>query len=148
MTTLISQYIDHLSTTQLYTAIVAATVGLCIVLLGPGGDQNLPRMRSPRSATTPSAKQQPKWYLFKYINVGVFSIFIMSVAVFLWNASTYIHNGDRMTQFLVGWSLCLCYFFGFFGVFFIHQDIHNNNKGEEEENQYAVSTTTKANKGV
>lgn len=53
-----------------------------------------------------------------------------------------------MTQFLVGWSLCLCYFFGFFGVFFIHQDIHNNNKGEEEENQYAVSTTTKANKGV
>lgn len=138
MTSVMSQYVDQLSSAQLYTAIVAATVGLCVVLLGPGsGDhQNLPRMHSPKSnasAATTSTKQQlqPKWYLFKYINVGVFTLFMMSVAVFLWNASVYIHNGDQMTQFLVGWSLCLCYFFAFFGVFFIHQDILTTSKTDD-----------------
>ena len=28
-----------------------------------------------------------------------------------------------MIQFLVAWSLCFCYFFGFFAISFIHQDI-------------------------
>lgn len=129
MASVIANYIDELSSTQLYTAIVGATVALCMVLLGPAagdGNENLPRMMggtTPTAVATNPAKQQPKWYLFKYINVGVFFVFVVSVAIFLWDASTYIHNGDRMTQFLVGWSICLCYFFGFFGIFFIHQDL-------------------------
>eukprot|EP00980_Cylindrotheca_fusiformis_P012504 scaffold3073_cov66-Cylindrotheca_fusiformis.AAC.19 len=94
----ITQYIDQLSSTQLYTAIVAFTVGLCVILLGPAGDQNLPLMLSPRNGnngngnnadnaaamaseneekqTTNKQKlnqqqQEPKWYLFKYINVDI-----------------------------------------------------------------------------
>ncbi|CAJ1965581.1 unnamed protein product [Cylindrotheca closterium] len=134
MASVITNYIDELSSTQLYTAVVGATVTLCIVLLGPaaGGNENLPSSMLGMSTAAVAAsqkdalKQQPKWYLFKYINVGVFCMFVSSVAVFLWDASTYINNGDRMTQFLVGWSLFLCYFFGFFGVFFIHQDLLMN----------------------
>lgn len=136
MASVISNYIDGLSSTQLYTAIVGATVALCVVLLGPDGNDNLPQPTTSTSTSTVmrqslNSKQQPKWYLFKYINVGVFLMFIASVAIFLWDASTYIHNGDRMTQFLVAWSLFLCYFFGFFGVFFIHQDLLMNQADDE-----------------
>jgi len=139
MTSFVTNYIDELSSTQLYTAIVGATAAFCVVLLGPaaGASGNLPASTmmasaSNRSTTThkTSNEEQPKWYLFKYINVGVFCMFVSSVAIFLWDASTYIHNGDHMTQFLVGWSLFLCYFFGFFGVFFIHQDILMNQKDQ------------------
>eukprot|EP00526_Cylindrotheca_closterium_P004866 CAMPEP_0113648764 /NCGR_PEP_ID=MMETSP0017_2-20120614/25888_1 /TAXON_ID=2856 /ORGANISM="Cylindrotheca closterium" /LENGTH=629 /DNA_ID=CAMNT_0000561049 /DNA_START=314 /DNA_END=2203 /DNA_ORIENTATION=+ /assembly_acc=CAM_ASM_000147 len=151
MASVISNYIDELSSTQLYTAIVGATVTLCVVLLGPaaGGNENLPNNMLGTTTTSndnnkknAQQKQQPKWYLFKYINVGVFCMFVSSVAIFLWDASTYIHNGDRMTQFLVGWSLCLCYFFGFFGVFFIHQDLLMN----QNQNQQGDSSDIAENK--
>jgi 4-amino-4-deoxy-L-arabinose transferase-like glycosyltransferase len=145
-----SSYIDDLSSTQLYTAIVAATCGLCYGLMGTGGEQNLPSPQALRNAENDNnnnnnnnaksykvtkVKQQPKWYLFKYINVGVFFLFCLSVAVFLWNATSYISDNGMLTQFLVGWSLCLGYFFGFFGVFFIHDDISKDHDDEEDENE-------------
>ena len=122
MSSIVSQ-IDELSSTQLYMGIVLATVGLCVVLIGPGGDQNLPSLspkRQPRVRVT--QEQQPKWHLFKWINVVVFGMFAISIISFLWNASRYIHS-TVMIQFLVAWSLCFCYFFGFFAISFIHQDI-------------------------
>lgn len=165
MVSVISNYIDELSSTQLYTAIVGATVTLCIVLLGPaaGGNETLPNNMLKRTILSKdnannsnsnnnsnnALKQQPKWYLFKYINVGVFCMFVSSVAVFLWDASTYIHNGDRMTQFLLGWSLFLCYFFGFFGVFFIHQDLllHHQTHGDTEDDKAAKDLNIASPKG-
>jgi len=104
--------------------------------MGPGDVLNLPSPSSlnlqgnakETSFSTFKRKQQPKWYLFKYINMGVIAMFLCSVAIFLMNASSYIHNG-AMTQFLTGWSLCLCYFFGFLGVFFVHDEV--SKEGEE-----------------
>ncbi len=41
-----------------------------------------------------------------------------SVAEFSLNATAY--DSNVLCQFLMAWSLLLCYFFGFFGVMFVH----------------------------
>lgn len=127
--------IDQLPSTQLYGLIVAATVVLCVFLLGTGNstleieqqrqqqnDDN--ELRKPKIRVVDSSKQ-PKWHLFKWINYVAVAAFLYSVFIFCSNASQYLHHESQsvLVQFLVGWSIFLMYFFGFFGVSLIHEDI-------------------------
>lgn len=126
--------IDQLPSTQLYGLIVAATVGLCTVLLGTG-NSNLEKqlqqnddLKKPKASAAPvgvDRGKQPKWHLFKWINFVAVATFLYSVFLFCSNATQYLHHGSQgvLVQFLVGWSVFLMYFFGFFGVSFIHNDI-------------------------
>ncbi|KAG7367191.1 hydroxymethylglutaryl-coenzyme A reductase-domain containing protein [Nitzschia inconspicua] len=126
--------IDNLSSTQLYGIIVAATVGLCVVLLGTGSS-NLDLQHNTtakdnllkKPAAVPKGRQ-PKWHIFKWINYLAVVAFLWSVCTFCLNASHYLHHESQgvLVQFLVGWSVFLLYFFGFFGVSFIHEDISND----------------------
>lgn len=130
---MISQ-VDNLSSTQLYGIIVAATVGLCVVLLGTGNHSNLDLhnkqndkedlIKKPVIASTPMGRQ-PRWHIFKWVNYLAVAAFLWSVCTFCLNASQYLHHESQgvLVQFLVGWSVFLLYFFGFFGVSFIHEDI-------------------------
>lgn len=120
---------DNMSTSQLYGLIVAATVGFCIVLLGTGSNAALDSSAAATSTKASSSAtivittgKQPRWHIFKYVNYVAISLFAGSVALFGWNASYYLERGNLAT-FLVGWSLFLCYFFAFFGVSFIYNDI-------------------------
>jgi hypothetical protein len=127
---MISQ-VDNLSSTQLYGIIVAATVGLCVVLLGTGNHSNLDLhnqddlVKQPIKHVTPSMGRQPRWHIFKWVNYLAVAAFLWSVCTFCLNASQYLHHESQgvLVQFLVGWSVFLLYFFGFFGVSFIHEDI-------------------------
>uniref|UniRef100_A0A7S4ALR6 3-hydroxy-3-methylglutaryl coenzyme A reductase n=1 Tax=Pseudo-nitzschia australis TaxID=44445 RepID=A0A7S4ALR6_9STRA len=124
--------VDKVPSTQLYGLIVAATVGLCVVLLGTGNsnleiqlEQNCNNdLRKPKMVTVDAGKQ-PKWHIFKWINFVAVAAFLCSVFTFCSNASQYLHDESQgvLVQFLVGWSVFLMYFFGFFGVSFIHEDI-------------------------
>jgi len=129
--------IDQLPSTQLYGLIVAVTVGLCVVLLGTGNsnleieqqrqqqqhkDEN--ELKKPEMVVLDDGKQ-PKWHIFKWINYIAVAAFLYSVFIFCSNASQYLHHESQgvLVQFLVGWSVFLMYFFGFFGISLIHEDI-------------------------
>ena len=141
--------IDQLPSTQLYGLIVAATVGLCVVLLGTGNSnlelqqhrqkqqqqQNDDLKKPAKMAASPAVVdggKQPKWHIFKWINYIAVGAFLLSVCTFCSNASQYLHHESQgvLVQFLVGWSAFLLYFFGFFGVSLIHEDLPR----EDEDN--------------
>jgi len=121
--------VDALPSTQLYGLIVAVTVGLCVVVLGTGSsnlemEQQQQDLKKPKMVVVDGGKQ-PNWHLFKMINYIAVAAFLYSVFIFCSNASQYLHHGSQgvLAQFLVGWSVFLMYFFGFFGVSLIHDDI-------------------------
>lgn len=112
--------------TQLYGIIVAVTVVISFSLLGSGGVQEEVRIVAP-TETVPRKKlplsgPQPKWFVLKWLNYVAVGAFLMSVAHFSWNAQTYLQDSGSLLRFLVGWSLFLCYFFGFFGISFVDTD--------------------------
>jgi hypothetical protein len=135
--------IDNLSSTQLYGIIVAVTVGLCVVLLGTGNTnldfpQQQQSQRTQRDNDNTVIKKpvvpasgvgavgggrQPRWHIFKWVNYLAVAAFLWSVCTFCLNASQYLDSQNTLIKFLVGWSVFLLYFFGFFGVFLIHEDI-------------------------
>ena len=128
--------VDNLSSTQLYGLIVAATVGLCFVLLGSGQIQDVPfdvnDHAKPKKKTKSSSSglPQPRWHIFRWVNYGFTAAFLSSVGYFILHSSRYLHQDSQgvLLQFLLGWSVFLCYFFGFFGISLVH-DITE----EEEE---------------
>lgn len=140
--------IDNLSSTQLYGIIVAATVGLCVVLLGTGSS-NLDLQQQPAAPKDDLVKKraaatqgrQPRWHIFKWVNYLAVAAFLWSVCTFCLNASHYLHHESQgvLVQFLVGWSVFLLYFFGFFGVSLIHEDISNDETASNDAMRYSTT---------
>lgn len=119
--------LDNLSSTQLYALIVAATVAVCLVVLGTGNSHQdasttsmAAAMSASKTTSVPKKGRQPRFWIFKYVNVGVSLLFLASVIHFAMNAPEYM---EHLNSFLIGWSVLLCYFFGFFGVSLIHTDL-------------------------
>lgn len=115
---------DSLSSTQLYGIIVLFTVGISFLLLGSGSscvDDNVVLLNNSNHSTTKPTTtpkgRQPKWFVLKWLNFATIVGFLASVA----KAVIHLYTGDSfpLLQYLVGWSLFLCYFFGFFGISFI-----------------------------
>mgnify|MGYP006866114999 FL=1 len=72
----------------------------------------------PRSPNEP----QPKWFILELLNYAVAIGFLFSLGVFASNASAFVNDSSKLIQFLIGWSVSLCYFFGFFGISFVDAD--------------------------
>jgi len=70
-----------------------------------------------------SSSRQPRWHIFKYVNVVATLAFTASVAQFGLHSSYYMEHQGMLMNFLIGWSVFLCYFFGFFGISLIYNDI-------------------------
>jgi hypothetical protein len=138
--------IDNLSSTQLYGLIVAATVGLCFVLLGSGNVHDVEFPEQPTSANFIVKKDktrqgpQPRWHIFRWINYMFIAAFLWSVGAFALNASTYLNHDSQgvLMQFLFGWSVFLCYFFGFFGISLIHDFTEDE---QEEDGSIMVNNS-------
>jgi len=153
----IISHIDRLPSSQLYGVIVAATIGLCVVLLGTGNSnlelqqqqrQHQQKMMNADDLKKPTNNRianvggkQPKWHIFKWINYLAVGAFLWSVYTFCSNASQYLHHESQgvLVQFLVGWSVFLLYFFGFFGISLIHEDI------PKEEDETTTMTVVSKN---
>ena len=76
----------------------------------------------------PSKAPQPKWFVLKTLNYFVLAVFVGSITFTALNyrrlsADT---DGGMLTSLLfplmVLWSLCLAYFFGFFGISLVDTD--------------------------
>ena len=117
--------IDSLSSTTLYALVVGATIMIALGLLGSAkeGEMNVPNpapsttrrggsANENGSANSSNNNNEPKWHIFRYMNMLILVLFLASIVEFYWNDSLYV--------FLLGWSVFLCYFFGFFGVTFVH----------------------------
>jgi len=119
------QQVDSLSSTTLYAVIVGITVVVSFLLLG-SGVQDVPPVLSaaPPALKKPSSSQgpQPKWFVLRWLNYAAMVGFAVSVLSFGMHAQTYMKDSSAMVRFLVGWSLFLCYFFGFFGISFVDAD--------------------------
>jgi hypothetical protein len=59
-----------------------------------------------------SDEPQPKWHILRLTNYVATFGFLLSVLKFASNASTYLDDSTSLLQFLVIWSICMCYFFG------------------------------------
>jgi hypothetical protein len=119
------QQVDSLSSTTLYAVIVGITVVVSFLLLG-SGVQDVPPVHSvsPPALKKPLNSQgpQPKWFVLRWLNYAAMFGFAVSVLSFGMHAQTYMKDSSAMVRFLVGWSLFLCYFFGFFGISFVDAD--------------------------
>eukprot|EP00522_Entomoneis_paludosa_P010695 CAMPEP_0172455346 /NCGR_PEP_ID=MMETSP1065-20121228/12020_1 /TAXON_ID=265537 /ORGANISM="Amphiprora paludosa, Strain CCMP125" /LENGTH=621 /DNA_ID=CAMNT_0013207807 /DNA_START=103 /DNA_END=1968 /DNA_ORIENTATION=+ len=123
--------LNNLSSTQLYALIVVGTCLIATFLLGNGDQQSLEMTSAAAAAFNKSAKTtastsnknsqpEPRWYIFRMINYAMLVAFVASVANFVWNYAAYAVDSAVLLRFLLGWSACLIYFFGFFGVSFVH----------------------------
>lgn len=73
---------------------------------------------------------QPKWFVFKALNYVVLAVFIGSVTFVAINYKKYWNEAnasrsDAANMFLpmmIVWSMCLAYFFGFFGISFVDKE--------------------------
>lgn len=115
--------LDSVSPLSLYGAIVAFTIVISFSLVGsaPTSDLDAPvEVRgNKKGEQVVTTGPQPKWFVLKWLNyVSVFA-FLVSVITFSWNAQSYLQDSDSLFKFLIGWSLFMCYFFGFFGISFV-----------------------------
>lgn len=120
--------IDNLSSTQLYGLIVFVTAVISFSILGFGQDDDelqapLKSSSSPQKTfTKTSTGKEPKWFVLKYLNYIAVGLFITSIGMFGLNAQAILKDSTTLLQFLMGWSVFLCYFLGFFGISFVDAD--------------------------
>lgn len=108
-------------------------------MLPPEGDADslnkptkiIPKANKKPVSTSTSDEPQPKWHILRLTNYVVTFGFLFSVLQFASNASTYLEDSSTLLQYLVIWSVFMCYFFGFFGISFIELD----DLGSEPRNQ-------------
>jgi hypothetical protein len=114
--------LDSLTSTQLYGIIVLGTVAVSFLLLGSGSAEvdNVSMKLEKRTPPKAPTGRQPRWHILKWLNYAAIVGFVASVASF----AMQVYGGDSFSllQYLVGWSVFLCYFFGFFGISFIDAD--------------------------
>ena len=130
------QQLDTMSSMQLYALIVGLTIVFATVLLSSASEPEImpdSELREVNAATAVNHPQnnrrkghpEPRWHIFRWVNYAAVAVFGWSVADFSLHCTKYLNHSDSsvLLKFLLGWSLCLCYFFGFFGISFVHDTI-------------------------
>jgi hypothetical protein len=128
-------HIDSMSSMQLYAVIVGLTIVIAMILLGsengPETELQVPselKVKSSIHNSSAACSQkaigpEPRWHIFRYVNTAVVAVFGWSVADFTLHCTAYLNDSDTLLKFLLGWSVLLCYCFGFFGISFVHDTI-------------------------
>lgn len=138
--------LDSVSPLSLYGAIVAFTIVISFSLVGsaPTSDLNAPVAvrENTKDERVVIAGPQPKWFVLKWLNyVSVFA-FLVSVVTFSWNAQSYLQDSNSLFKFLIGWSLFMCYFFGFFGISFVDTTQFNTTTATNQNTNEPSSSAT------
>ena len=134
----IDAFLSHLEATpatQVYIAVIVVSIAFSFSLLNSGGGSSMvaagdnmeidvikPSVVHKKKPKRNSDEPQPKWHILKITNGLCVTAFLLSLVQFISDASTYLNDSNALLSFLVIWSLCLCYFFGFFGISFIELD--------------------------
>lgn len=106
------------------------------------------RVKSTPSFSAPmKQKPQPKWAVLHVLNFVVIFVFAGSITYVAMNYRNSIAQQNESVSpitniffpMMVLWSLCLAYFFGFFGISFVDKDNLGIEENEEEETSTASS---------
>mmetsp|Transcript_715 Transcript_715/g.1657 ORF Transcript_715/g.1657 Transcript_715/m.1657 type:complete len:632 (+) Transcript_715:278-2173(+) len=128
--------IDSIPSTQLYIAAVVTSVVFSCMLLNSGGSNgvvdpakipdNIGRppsvRRKRRDGSNPEDEPEPRWHILTILNYAAVTSFTSSVLYFATDASRFLADSSSLLKFITGWSVFLCYFFGFFGISFVDAD--------------------------
>jgi len=119
------EQLDSLTPTQLYGVTVLTSIVACFLLLHQGstGETSTTKTVSKQAQVNSSVRPEPKWYILNVLNVIAATTFIISVITFMSDTSTYMSDSFVIVKFLCGWSVFLCYFFGFFGISFVDAEM-------------------------
>ena len=125
-------HLESIPATHVFVAVIVISITFSFLLLNSGGgssmavdETNVEKevIKPPRKKSeTNSDEPQPKWHILKMTNYVVTTVFLVSVIQFISDATAYLNSSNALISFLVIWSACLCYFFGFFGISFIELD--------------------------
>lgn len=119
--------IDSMSPTQLYGIIVGLTVVACgfsmVLTEQPEINGSAFLQSQERSVRSKKGGREPRWHIFRWVN-GIVLIVFCSAAYYCMR-----HSESNMLAALLGWSALLCYFFGFFGVSFVHDVLEEEDAG-------------------
>lgn len=124
--------LDSLSSPQLYGLIVLVTVLIATLLLGNAQplDEGAIKVKKPLQQqpelAVGSNGPEPRWYIFRLFNYAMLIAFGASVVEFYYHNDLYTKDRALLLRVLVGWCLCLIYFFGFFGVSIVHTEVTAN----------------------
>lgn len=144
------EQLEDLSSTQLYALIVTATVIIAFYLLGSAQPTDISSVTAELEDATsksvgssskivkPTAGPEPRWHIFRWVNYVIVATFLCSLVYASLYFETVTGNTTQVLQILTFWSIFLCYFFGFFGVSFVH-DMERN--GSSPSGSSAKSTT-------
>lgn len=124
--------LESIPATHVFIAVIVISITFSFSLLNSGrgssmavAETNVEReiIKPPKKKSeTNSDEPQPKWHILKMTNYVVTTVFLVSVIQFISDATAYLNSSNALISFLVIWSVCLCYFFGFFGISFIELD--------------------------
>lgn len=113
---------------------------MVISFLVLGGNGGVPHVDGVPTSSVPKPSNmikdqkgpEPRWHIFRYVNYMIVAAFVASVLEFSRNAATYTNETYVLLRFLLAWSACVCYFFGFFGVSFVHDIQDESNDADTE----------------
>jgi hydroxymethylglutaryl-CoA reductase (NADPH) len=85
-----------------------------------------PRAAAPDTQAVTKNEPTPKWGLLRFMNYVVLITFIGSIVYTSVNYAALSHNANPLFLFIsMIWVMCIAYFFGFFGISLLDQDIHS-----------------------
>eukprot|EP00591_Stephanopyxis_turris_P003730 CAMPEP_0195524884 /NCGR_PEP_ID=MMETSP0794_2-20130614/24981_1 /TAXON_ID=515487 /ORGANISM="Stephanopyxis turris, Strain CCMP 815" /LENGTH=623 /DNA_ID=CAMNT_0040655205 /DNA_START=98 /DNA_END=1969 /DNA_ORIENTATION=+ len=123
---------EALPSTVVYGILLLTSVAFSFIILNSGNPTTIPENSSRTGYKNPiPTKQkiarspnepQPKWHILTLLNCAMVVGFLASVGKFASDATCYLNDTSTMLVFLIFWSVCLCYFFGFLGISFVDPD--------------------------
>ena len=102
---------------------------------------------SKRWSVSDNGEPEPRWYIFRMFNYGMMVAFVASVVAFFIEFTAISNNTGTsisMLRYLLGWSVFLIYFFGFFGVSIVNDVEQSDDSGDEAHHAAAVSASSSA----
>ena len=103
---------------------------------GTASSASAPPTTAAAAAATKNNVPEPRWHWFRYMN-GLILVAFLSSIVLEFRKTTDQHPSSDVNHhtndssnassswwvFLLGWSTFMCYFFGFFGITFVHKHL-------------------------
>jgi len=99
-------------------------------------NKNTDPIKSSRNNNDNSDEPQPKWHILKILNIAAVVGFLTSIGYFAFDASAFMNDSGSLLKFLACWSVFVCYFFGFFGISFIDEDVLIEDEQQQQQHQH------------
>ena len=124
-------FISENSTTIVVSTVVFCLCSLCTAVMTRDGAAT-----AKKSSKKPQGQPQPKWHVLQALNYVVLAVFVSSITYAVFNYRKLVADSQPMGgamdhsissspltsmffPLMVLWTVCLAYFFGFFGISFL-----------------------------